>query len=83
MLTQTLQSMRVVKAYGQEAHEARRFRKIANNIRKYLMKTTRTRAAVGPGLGSSVGHRLRVGVSSMAAGREFTATSRSASSWDS
>jgi ATP-binding cassette, subfamily B, bacterial MsbA len=48
MLTQTLQSMRVVKAYGQEAHETRRFRKIANNIRKYLMKTTRTRAAVGP-----------------------------------
>ena len=26
MLTQTLQSMRVVKAYGQEANEARRFR---------------------------------------------------------
>ena len=48
MLTQTLQSMRVVKAYGQEANETRRFRQIVHNIRKYLMKTTRTRAAVGP-----------------------------------
>jgi len=48
MLTQTLQGMRVVKAYGQEAHEARRFRVIVHNIRKYLMKATRTRAAVGP-----------------------------------
>jgi subfamily B ATP-binding cassette protein MsbA len=48
MLTQTLQSMRVVKAYGQEAHETRRFRQIVHNIRKYLMKATRTRAAVGP-----------------------------------
>ena len=28
MLTQTLQSMRVVKAYGQEANEAQRFRQI-------------------------------------------------------
>ncbi len=48
MLTQTLQSMRVVKAYGQEANETRRFRQIVHNIRKYLMKATRTRAAVGP-----------------------------------
>jgi ATP-binding cassette, subfamily B, bacterial MsbA len=48
MLTQTLQSMRVVKAYGQEAHETKRFRTIVHNIRKYLMKTTRTRATVGP-----------------------------------
>ena len=48
MLTQTLQSMRVVKAYGQEANEARRFRQIVHNVRKYLMKATRTRAAVGP-----------------------------------
>ena len=48
MLTQTLQSMRVVKAYGQEENEARRFRRIVGNIRKYLMRTTRTRAAVGP-----------------------------------
>lgn len=48
MLTQTLQSMRVVKAYGQEAHETRRFREIVHNIRKYIMKATRTRASVGP-----------------------------------
>jgi subfamily B ATP-binding cassette protein MsbA len=48
MLTQTLQSMRVVKAYGQEANETRRFRKIVHNLRKYIMKATRTRAAVGP-----------------------------------
>jgi subfamily B ATP-binding cassette protein MsbA len=48
MLTQTLQSMRVVKAYGQEANEARRLRRIVQNIRKYLMRVSRTRAAVGP-----------------------------------
>ena len=48
MLTQTLQSMRVVKAYGQEANEAQRLRRIVQNIRKYFMKATRTRAAVGP-----------------------------------
>jgi subfamily B ATP-binding cassette protein MsbA len=48
MLTQTLQAMRVVKAYGQEENEARRFRRIVANVRKYLMKTSRSRAAVGP-----------------------------------
>lgn len=48
MLTQTLQGMRVVKAYGQEANEARRFHRIVRNIRKYIMKGTRSRAAVGP-----------------------------------
>ena len=48
MLTQTLQSMRVVKAYGQEAREARRFREIVVKVRKYLMKATRSRALVGP-----------------------------------
>jgi subfamily B ATP-binding cassette protein MsbA len=48
MLTQTLQSIRVVKAYSQEGYEALRFRRIVSNIRKYLMKTTRSRAAVGP-----------------------------------
>ncbi|MGH8513882.1 MAG: ABC transporter transmembrane domain-containing protein, partial [Gammaproteobacteria bacterium] len=41
LLTQTLQSMRVVKAYGQEANEALRLRRIVQNIRKYLMKATR------------------------------------------
>src|SRR4029079_13646213 len=48
MLTQTLQSMRVVKAYGQEANETRRFRQIVHNLRKYVMRETRKRAAVGP-----------------------------------
>ena len=40
--------MRVVKAYGQEEHEARRLGRTIHNIRKYLMKTTRSRASVGP-----------------------------------
>jgi subfamily B ATP-binding cassette protein MsbA len=48
MLTQTLQSMRVVKAYSQEENEAHRFRRIVDNVRKYLMKTQRSRAMVGP-----------------------------------
>jgi subfamily B ATP-binding cassette protein MsbA len=48
MLTQTIQSIRVVKAYGQEGSEAARFRQIVNNVRKYLMRTSRSRAAVGP-----------------------------------
>lgn len=48
MLTQTLLGMRVVKAYGQEANEARRLRQIVRNIRKYMMKGTRSNAAVGP-----------------------------------
>lgn len=48
LLTQTLQSMRVVKAYGQEAGEALRLRRIVLNIRKYFMKASRMRATVGP-----------------------------------
>lgn len=48
MLTQTLQSMRVVKAYSQEDYEARRFRQIVENVRTFLMKTQRSRALVGP-----------------------------------
>ena len=48
MLTQTLQSLRVVKAYNQEENEARRFRQIIEKVRRYLMKSTRSRAAVGP-----------------------------------
>jgi len=61
VLMQTLQSMRVVKAYGQEANETRRLGRIVHQIRKYFMKTTRTRAAVGPlweiltGLGFAAG----------------------------
>jgi subfamily B ATP-binding cassette protein MsbA len=37
-----------VKAYGQEGNEGIRFRRIVANVRKYLMKTVRSRAAVGP-----------------------------------
>ncbi|MBZ8133465.1 ABC transporter ATP-binding protein [Afifella sp. IM 167] len=48
LLTQTLQSLRVVKAYRQEGREAARFRVIVDNIVRYLMKTARSRAAVGP-----------------------------------
>jgi ATP-binding cassette, subfamily B, bacterial MsbA len=48
MLSQTLLGMRVVKAYGQEANEAKRLRRIVHNLRKYIMKGTRSRAAVGP-----------------------------------
>ncbi|MCT8267054.1 MULTISPECIES: ABC transporter ATP-binding protein [Afifella] len=48
MLTQTLQSLRVVKAYRQEQREAERFHVIVDNIVRYLMKTARSRAAVGP-----------------------------------
>jgi subfamily B ATP-binding cassette protein MsbA len=61
VLTQTLQSMRVVKAYGQEATETKRLRTVVLNLRKYFMRTTRTRAAVGPlwetlmGLGFAAG----------------------------
>ncbi len=61
VLTQTLQAMRVVKAYGQEANEAERLRQVVFNLRKYFMKATRTRAAVGPfweilvGLGFAAG----------------------------
>lgn len=48
MLTQTLQGMRIVKAYGQEEHEARRLAGLVNSIRRYIMRTTRSKAAVGP-----------------------------------
>jgi subfamily B ATP-binding cassette protein MsbA len=48
VLTQTLQSMRVVKAYGQEANESLRLKRIIYRLRKYFMKSNRTRAAVGP-----------------------------------
>jgi ATP-binding cassette, subfamily B, bacterial MsbA len=61
-LTQTLQSMRVVKAYGQERNEARRLHHIITNIRKFLMKTTRTRAAVGPLWQTLTGFGLAAGV---------------------
>jgi subfamily B ATP-binding cassette protein MsbA len=55
MLTQTLTGMRVVKAYGQEANEARRLRRIVRDLRKYIMQGTRSRAAVGPAWESITG----------------------------
>ena len=48
LLTQTLQGMRVVKAYGQEANEAKRVGNVVRLIRKYIMKGTRSRATVSP-----------------------------------
>jgi ATP-binding cassette, subfamily B, bacterial MsbA len=48
MLTQTLQGIRVVRAYRREAQEAARFRAIVENVRRYLMRTARSHAAVGP-----------------------------------
>jgi subfamily B ATP-binding cassette protein MsbA len=48
MLTETLQGMRVVKAYGQEENEAQRLGEVVRRLRKYIMKATRSRAAVGP-----------------------------------
>ena len=80
MLTQTLQGMRVVKAYSQEEREAQRFRQIVANIRKYLMRTS---ARAPPSVRSrrrSPGSAWRPRFST-AAGRAFTATSRSAISW--
>lgn len=64
-LTQTLQGMRVVKAYGQEQAEAQRLRDTVRLLRKYLMKATRAKAAVGPvwdiGMGLGVAGALFYG----------------------
>ena len=48
LLTQTIQGIRVVKAYGQEDAEAARVRSVVNNIMYYLVKTAKARAAVAP-----------------------------------
>ncbi|HMB48379.1 MAG TPA: ABC transporter ATP-binding protein, partial [Afifellaceae bacterium] len=48
LLTQTIQGIRVVKAYGQEDAEAARVRTVVNNIMFYLVKTAKARAAVAP-----------------------------------
>jgi subfamily B ATP-binding cassette protein MsbA len=48
LLTQTIQGIRVVKAYGQEDAEAARVRDVVNNIMYYLVKTAKARAAVAP-----------------------------------
>jgi subfamily B ATP-binding cassette protein MsbA len=47
-LTQTLQSMRVVKAYGREGREAERFQAIVRDLMRELMRTARARAAAAP-----------------------------------
>jgi ATP-binding cassette, subfamily B, bacterial MsbA len=64
-LTQILQSMRVVKAYGQEETETRRLREAVRKLRKYLMKAVRARSAVGPvwdiGMGLGVAGALFYG----------------------
>jgi ATP-binding cassette, subfamily B, bacterial MsbA len=52
----------VVKAYGQEGNEAQRLRRIVTNLRKYFMKTTRTRAAVGPFWETLTGVGFAIGV---------------------
>ncbi len=54
-LSQTLMSMRVVKAYGQEETEAMRLRRVVRNVRKYAMKTTRAGASVGPVWDTGIG----------------------------
>ena len=49
MLTQTLQGMRVVKAYGQESERSAPLpARSSENVRRYLVKTQRSRARVGP-----------------------------------
>lgn len=48
LLTQTIQGIRVVKAYGQEDAEAVRVRSVVDNIMRYLVKTAKARAAVAP-----------------------------------
>jgi subfamily B ATP-binding cassette protein MsbA len=48
MLTQTLQGMRIVKAYGQEAREAQRLRQTVSAMRRLVMKTIRSRATISP-----------------------------------
>ncbi len=54
-LSQTLTSMRVVKAYGQEETETERLRRVVLNLRKYAMKTTRAGASVGPVWDTGIG----------------------------
>lgn len=62
ILTQTLQSIRIVKAYGQEANEAKRLRRTVDRIRKYVMKSTRSRASVGPVWDLMIGIGVAAGI---------------------
>ncbi len=64
-LTQTLLSMRVVKAYGQETAETMHLRRVVRSLRKYAMRATRAGASVGPvwdiGIGFGVAAALFYG----------------------
>ena len=64
-LTQTLLSMRVVKAYGQETAETMHLRRVVRNLRKYAMRATRAGASIGPvwdiGIGIGVAAALFYG----------------------
>ena len=48
IVTQTLQGIRVVKAYHREAEETTRARVIIDRTLEYMMQTVRMRAATGP-----------------------------------
>lgn len=48
IITQTLQGIRVVKAYHREAEETSRAREIIDRTLEYMMQTVRMRAATGP-----------------------------------
>ncbi len=48
IVTQTLQGIRVVKAYHREAEETSRAREIIDRTLEYMMQTVRMRAATGP-----------------------------------
>lgn len=48
MVSQTLQSIRIVKAYGQEQAESARFANIVHRLRRFTFRTTRQRATVNP-----------------------------------
>ena len=48
MVSQTLQSIRIVKAYGQETAETDRFAGIVDRLRRFTFRTARQRATVNP-----------------------------------
>ena len=81
MLTQTLQSMRVVKAYGQEANEARAPAPDRAQHAQILHEGHPHARGRRPVLGDARSASASPRACSTAAGRASTATSRSASSW--
>lgn len=48
IVSETLKSIRVVKAYHRESHEAMRARRIIERTLRHMMETVRTRASTGP-----------------------------------